>query len=165
MPMRHGEFGGSGAVLEGIFAFALWDSARRRLILMRDRLGIKPLFYAWQDGRLIFGSEIKAVLAGGAVDRDLDDQALMEYLWYGNAFEDRTIYRDVRALQAGWRLVIEDGRNRGLNLWWNIESWLARRTHQKANLTRCHHRGARQAVDEAAVTSATRQRRAGRPVL
>src|SRR6185437_14710162 len=67
--------------LEGIFAFALWDAARRRLILMRDRLGIKPLFYAWHDGRLAFGSEIKAVLAGGTVDRSLDDQALMEFLW------------------------------------------------------------------------------------
>jgi asparagine synthase (glutamine-hydrolysing) len=110
--------------LEGIFAFALWDAARRRLILMRDRLGIKPLFYGWQDGRLTFGSEIKAVLAGGAVGRDLDDQALMEYLWYGNAFEDRTIYRDVRTLQPGWRLVIEDGRTR-VEPWWNIEAWLA----------------------------------------
>jgi len=110
--------------LEGIFAFALWDSTRRRLILMRDRLGIKPLYYAWQDGRLAFGSEIKAVLAGGEVDQSLDDQALMEYLWYGNAFEDRTIYRDVRALQPGWRLVIEDGHAR-LEPWWKIEAWLA----------------------------------------
>jgi asparagine synthase (glutamine-hydrolysing) len=109
--------------LQGIFAFALWDSVRRRLILMRDRLGIKPLFYAWQDGRLAFGSEIKAVLAGCAVDRSLDEQALMEFLWYGNAFEDRTIYRAVRALQPGWRLVIEDGRAR-LEPWWKVEAWL-----------------------------------------
>jgi asparagine synthase (glutamine-hydrolysing) len=111
--------------LEGIFAFALWDSARRRLILMRDRLGIKPLFYAWQGGRLAFGSEIKAVLASGAVDRGLDDQALMEFLWYGNAFEERTIYRGVRALQPGCRMVIEDGQPR-LDSWWNVGTWLAR---------------------------------------
>jgi asparagine synthase (glutamine-hydrolysing) len=111
--------------LEGIFAFALWDSARRRLILMRDRLGIKPLFYAWQGGRLAFGSEIKAVLAGGAVDRGLDDQALMEFFWYGNAFEERTIYRGVRALQPGCRMVIEDGQAR-LESWWNVGTWLAR---------------------------------------
>ncbi len=111
--------------LEGIFAFALWDSARRRLILMRDRLGIKPLFYAWQGGRLAFGSEIKAVLASGAVDQEVDDQALMEYLWYGNAFEERTIYRGVRALPPGCRLVVEDGQAR-LESWWNLEAYLAR---------------------------------------
>lgn len=111
--------------LEGIFAFALWDSASRRLILMRDRFGIKPLFYAWCGERLIFGSEIKAVLAGGVADRSLDDQALMEFLWYGNPFEERTIYRAVRALQPGFRLVIEEGRAR-LEPWWSIGSWLAR---------------------------------------
>jgi asparagine synthase (glutamine-hydrolysing) len=110
--------------LEGIFAFALWDSARRRLILMRDRLGVKPLFYAWRDGRLAFGSEIKAVLAAGAVDRALDDQALSEFLWYGNAFEERTIYRGVRSLQPGGRMVIEGGQAR-LETWWQVEACLA----------------------------------------
>jgi asparagine synthase (glutamine-hydrolysing) len=110
--------------LEGIFAFALWDSSRRRLILMRDRLGIKPLFYSWFGERLAFGSEIKAVLAGGEVDRTLDDQALMEYLWYGNAFEERTIYRGVQVLQPGCRLIIEDGQAR-LESWWNVGKWLA----------------------------------------
>jgi asparagine synthase (glutamine-hydrolysing) len=111
--------------LEGMFAFALWDGARRRLVLMRDRLGIKPLFYAWHDGYLAFGSEIKAVLAAGEVDRRLDDQAFTEYLWYGNAFEDRTIYRGVRALPPGHRLVMEDGRGR-IDAWWRIEEWLTR---------------------------------------
>jgi asparagine synthase (glutamine-hydrolysing) len=109
--------------LEGIFAFALWDADCRRLILMRDRLGVKPLFYAWRDGRLAFGSEIKAVLAAGGVKRDSDDQAFMEFLWYGNAFEDRTIYRDVRSLQPGCRLVVEGGQMR-LESWWNVGAWL-----------------------------------------
>ena len=109
--------------LEGIFAFALWDAACHRLILMRDRLGVKPLFYAWRDGRLAFGSEIKAVLAAGEVKLDSDDQALMEFLWYGNAFEDRTIYRDVRSLQPGCRLVVEHGQVR-LESWWNVGAWL-----------------------------------------
>jgi asparagine synthase (glutamine-hydrolysing) len=114
--------------LEGIFAFALWDAARRRLILMRDRLGIKPLFYSWQGGRLAFGSEIKAILAGGEVDRSVDDQALVEFLWYGNSFEERTIFRGVRALQPGSRLVIEAGQAR-LETWWRVEAWLAHARH------------------------------------
>lgn len=109
--------------LEGIFAFALWDAARRRLVLMRDRLGVKPLFYAWRDGCLAFGSEIKAVLAAGGIDRSVDDQALAEYLWYGNAFEDRTIYRDVRSLQPGHRLIVENGHSR-IEAWWRLEDWL-----------------------------------------
>jgi asparagine synthase (glutamine-hydrolysing) len=113
------------ARLEGIFAFALWDAARQRLVLMRDRLGIKPLFYARRGESLAFGSEIKAVLAGLDCDRGIDDQAFAEYLWYGNAFEDRTIYTEVRALQPGHRLVIESGRLR-IEPWWRIEDWLAR---------------------------------------
>jgi asparagine synthase (glutamine-hydrolysing) len=109
--------------LEGIFAFALWDRARRRLVLMRDRLGIKPLFYAHRGGRLAFGSEIKAVFAGIDADRVPDEQALVEYLWYGNAFEERTLYRGVRALPPGCRLIVEDGRER-LEVWWRVETWL-----------------------------------------
>jgi asparagine synthase (glutamine-hydrolysing) len=132
--------------LEGIFSFALWDSRRRRLVLMRDRLGVKPLFYAWSGEQLAFGSEIKAVLAGLDIDRSIDDQALSEYLWYGNAFEDRTIYRNVRALEPGHQLIVEEGDARiiyrniralepghqlivdddgaRINAWWRIEQWL-----------------------------------------
>ncbi len=111
--------------IEGMFAFALWDASRRRLVLMRDRLGIKPLFYAWSGGRLAFGSEIKAVFAAGGIDRAIDEQALAEYLWYGNAFEERTIYRAVRSVPPGHWLVVEDGKAR-LEPWWRIEDWLER---------------------------------------
>jgi asparagine synthase (glutamine-hydrolysing) len=120
------------ARLEGLFAFALWDAACRRLVLMRDRLGIKPLFFSWRNGRLVFGSEIKAVFVGGETDRSIDTQALAEYLWYGNAFEDRTIYGGVRALEPGHRLVIEDGNAR-IEPWWRIEDWLARAPRQHSD--------------------------------
>ena len=109
--------------LEGMFALALWDARQRKLILMRDRLGIKPLFYTWQDGRLVFGSEIKAVLAGGEPSRDIDQQGLAEYLWYGNTFEDRTIYRYVHSLKPGYRLVVEGG-SLTVAPYWTIEEWL-----------------------------------------
>ncbi len=110
--------------LEGIFAFALWDSRRKRLVLMRDRLGVKPLFYSWADGRLTFGSEINALMVAGGVDTAIDEQALSEYLWYGNTFEDRTMYRGVRSLPPGHWLVVEDGNVR-VEAWWKVEAWLS----------------------------------------
>jgi len=109
--------------LEGIFAFALWDPTLHRLTLMRDRLGVKPIFYGESSIGLAFGSEIKAVLAAGGVDTSLDDQGFSEYLWYGNTFEDRTFYKGVRALEPGHWLIIE-GNKRRLESWWRIEEWL-----------------------------------------
>jgi asparagine synthase (glutamine-hydrolysing) len=109
--------------LEGIFAFALWDPTKKRLVLMRDRLGVKPLFYAWADGSLLFGSEIKALLAAGGMDTEIDPQALREYMWFGNAYEDRTIYRSVRSLMPGHWMVVEDGRPR-VAPYWRLEDWL-----------------------------------------
>jgi len=111
--------------LEGIFALALWDPGHQRLVLMRDRLGVKPLFYGESAYGLAFGSEIKAVRAAGGVDGSLDDQSFSEYLWYGNSFEDRTFYKGVRALEPGHWLVIEGGRCR-IESWWRIEEWLER---------------------------------------
>ena len=111
--------------LEGIFAFALWDPKQQRLVLMRDRLGVKPLYYANSALGLAFGSEIKAVLAAGGVDTAVDDQAFAEYLWYGNTYEDRSFYRGVRALEPGHWMIIESGRHR-IEAWWKIEDWLSR---------------------------------------
>ncbi len=109
--------------LEGIFALAIWDPIEQRLVLMRDRLGVKPLFYGECTDGLAFGSEIKAVLAAGGVDTALDDQALAEYLWYGNSYGSRTFYRGVRALEPGHWMVIERGKRR-LEPWWRVEEWL-----------------------------------------
>jgi asparagine synthase (glutamine-hydrolysing) len=109
--------------LEGIFSFALWDPSQHRLVLMRDRLGVKPLFFGDCRYGLAFGSEIKAVLAAEGVGTDLNDQAFSEYLWYGNSYGDRTFYKGVHALEPGHWLVIENGR-RTLGAWWRIEEWL-----------------------------------------
>jgi len=109
--------------LEGIFALALWDPAAKRLILMRDRLGIKPLYWGYCTLGLAFGSEIKAVLAAGGLDTALDDQAMREYLWFGNTHEDRTFYRGVRQLLPGHWLIAEAGKTR-IEPWFRIEEWL-----------------------------------------
>jgi len=82
--------------LEGMFAFALWDARRETLLLARDRLGIKPLFVAPLSGGVLFGSEMKSLLATGLVPRDLDWQALDEFLAYTFIPAPRTIYRAIR---------------------------------------------------------------------
>ena len=121
----YAEWGPAGLTrLEGMFALALWDAPRQRLLLMRDRLGIKPLYYAWHGGQLAFGSEIKAVLAGVNADRGTDEQAFAEYLWYGNTFDERTMYRGVRSLPPGHRLIVAEGRC-VVEPWWGIEEWLS----------------------------------------
>jgi asparagine synthase (glutamine-hydrolysing) len=95
--------------LRGMFAFALWDSARRRLWLVRDRLGIKPLHYALSRDGLYFGSEIKAILAAGWAARELDVRALDELFAFGFVLDPRTLFRSVRRLGAGQWLLYEGG--------------------------------------------------------
>jgi len=89
----------------GMFAFAVWDQRQRRLFLARDRLGKKPLYYAVVDGTLIFGSEIKALLAFPGLDRTLDLQAVSDYFSLLYIPSPKTIFRQVRKLPPGHYLV------------------------------------------------------------
>ena len=95
--------------LRGMFAIALWDAPRQRLMLARDRVGIKPLFYAFRDGRLVFGSELKAIARSGLMPLDLDPGSLQQYLRYGYVPAPRTIYRGIRKLEPGHVLTCENG--------------------------------------------------------
>ena len=107
--------------LEGIFSIALWDSKLQRLILMRDRLGVKPLFYGESSYGLTFGSEIKAVLTAGGIDTSFND-SISEYMWYGNAYGNRTFYRGVHSLEPGHWLINENGQQK-IEPWWKLEDW------------------------------------------
>ncbi len=98
----------SFAMLEGMFAMAVWDSAERRLHLVRDRFGIKPLYYHADAKSLVFGSEIKALLASGEVARDLDWRGLHEYLYYNTALGERTMFAGVLKLLPGHMLTLDD---------------------------------------------------------
>jgi asparagine synthase (glutamine-hydrolysing) len=104
--------------LRGMFAFAVWDRDARRGVLVRDRLGIKPLYYAIVDGLVIFGSELKCVLASGRVGAELDPEAIAAYLTLGYVPGAMTPLRQVRKLQAGERLVVEGGRAT-VERWWS----------------------------------------------
>jgi asparagine synthase (glutamine-hydrolysing) len=91
----------------GMFAFAVWDRTRRRLFLTRDRYGIKPLYYTRQANSVLFGSEVKALLAHPACRCRLDVEALVEYFTFQNFLTDRTLFADVRLLPPGTHLTIE----------------------------------------------------------
>jgi asparagine synthase (glutamine-hydrolysing) len=96
--------------LRGMFAFAIWDRTRDTLLLVRDRLGVKPLFYAvTADGDLVFGSEIKSLVASGLIDAELDAAGLPEYFATGHSAGGGTLYRGVRKLEPGHFLVWRNG--------------------------------------------------------
>jgi len=94
---------GADALLRfnGMFALALWDRRERKLLLARDRYGIKPVYYAEENGVFAFGSEQKAITASGAIPTDLDPAALLEYFTFQNIFTDRTLMKSIRLLPAG----------------------------------------------------------------
>jgi asparagine synthase (glutamine-hydrolysing) len=107
--------------LRGMFAVGLWDRKKRLLLLARDRAGIKPLHYIERDGRLYFGSEIKSLIAAGAVDREIDLQALDHYLSFLYAPPDRSMFKGVRKLPPGHFLSWQDGRAT-LTRYWAISA-------------------------------------------
>lgn len=101
--LRHGLSGLEA--LDGMFALALWDADRERLVLMRDRVGKKPLYWAEHRGGLIFASEAKALRCVPGFDLDLDPDRIPEYLTFGYVSTPQSIFRGVRRLPAGHRLL------------------------------------------------------------
>ncbi len=96
--------------LNGIFAFAVWDRGARTLTLARDHLGVKPLYYHWKDGRLIFSSEIKGILAHAGVSRQIDTDALNLYFRFQYVPGPRTMFAGIRKLIPGHALTIRAGQ-------------------------------------------------------
>ncbi len=97
--------------LRGMFAFALWDRNRQTFFLARDRLGVKPMYYAvLDDGLLLFGSELKSLLAHGGLKRDIDPLAVEEYFALGYVAEPRTIFKQAKKLPPGHMLSIRRGQ-------------------------------------------------------
>ena len=96
----------------GMFAFAIWDSSRKELFCARDRIGIKPFYYAVSDGKLVFASEIKAILATGAVPREANPEGLKDYLTFQFCLGEKTLFRHIRKLEPGYalRAKVRDGQ-------------------------------------------------------
>jgi len=96
--------------LRGMFAFALYDERRRKLLLARDRLGKKPLHYALDGGRLWFGSEIKSILTVAPELADIDREALLQYMYFGYIPDPLTAFTKIQKLPPGYLLEFEDGK-------------------------------------------------------
>ncbi len=106
--------------LSGMFAFALWDERRRRLLIARDRVGKKPLFYSERGGSLSFASELGALMADPAITREVDPAAIDCYLAYGYIQAPRSIWSSVKKLPPAHTLVWEDGQTR-IERYWRLD--------------------------------------------
>ena len=104
----------------GMFALAVWDKVERRLLLIRDRLGVKPLYFGWDGVSLWFGSELKALRAYGHWQPEIDRSALADYFYYGYINAPRTIYRDVFKLEPGHWLELKQGGEPVIRRYWSV---------------------------------------------
>ena len=121
--------------LRGMFGFALWDSEKRRLLLARDHMGQKPVFYAQgADGSFAFASEPKAILSTGIVPREVDMEALWHYMSLRYLPDDRSLFKGVVKLPAAHYAVWEDGRIR-TERYWHLATFEPKRTGTAEELT------------------------------
>jgi asparagine synthase (glutamine-hydrolysing) len=103
--------------LRGMFALALWDAKKKSLLLARDPMGIKPLYYARSGGNFLFASEIRPLLGTGLIPRKLDPTGVLSYLEFGSVCEPWTVIEGVSALPAGTVLILEKGSVRFQEYW------------------------------------------------
>ncbi len=105
--------------IEGDYAIALWDARREQLVLVRDRIGVKPLYFYHRDGRFIFGSEIKAILQHPAVVADVDEDALYHYLTFLTTPAPNTLFRGIQKIPAGHLALIKRDGSLELKRYWD----------------------------------------------
>src|SRR5258708_18398395 len=105
--------------VHGMFALALWDARVRKVVLARDRLGKKPLYYSLRDGRCLFASELKALVAHGGISRELDPEALVQYLASESVPAPKSIYKNVSKLPAA-HIAVLDERGFRVRRYWDL---------------------------------------------
>jgi asparagine synthase (glutamine-hydrolysing) len=123
--------------LAGMFGIALWDIPRKRLVLARDRLGQKPLFIARLPQGVLFGSEIKSLIATNLVPRAIDPQALDEYLTYNFIPAPRSIYCAIRKIAPGTTLTIERDGTEHVQTYWSVPTVPVRSATESEWIDRC----------------------------
>jgi asparagine synthase (glutamine-hydrolysing) len=104
----------------GMFAIAIWDDEKKELFLARDRIGIKPLYYYFKDGKLIFGSEIKSILEAGCVNKEVDLQSMYYYLGYEFVPAPNTMFKNIYKLRQGHYAIFKNG-NLKIEKYWDLK--------------------------------------------
>ena len=141
----------AASALNGIFAYALWDRDTRRLLLVRDRAGIKPLYYAATPGGLAFGSEIKSLFASGLIAPMLDSRHVAEYLLFRQVAGPENLFRGVVSLPPGHVLDVTPAGSGQPRAYWRVTDEPAEFTGSYADavdaVDLCPARGSREAVD------------------
>ncbi len=116
--------------LRGMFAFAIWDSEKQSLFIARDRMGIKPLYYAHIGSKLIYASEIRAILSSGQVEAKTDKSTVFEFLRFQTVFAPRTMITGVQMLEPGCYLTFDNTGLR-INRWWDAEKFIGKNQGDK----------------------------------
>lgn len=120
--LRLYESEGEGCIakLDGMFAIAIWDARKQQLVLARDRVGKKPLFYYNSSASFIFGSEVKSLLQHPAISADIDPSVLPEFFMFGYVPAPATFYRNIRQLPPGSVLVVRAGKPPQMRRYWSL---------------------------------------------
>lgn len=106
--------------LRGMFAFAIWDSRKQGLFLVRDHFGVKPLYYSHEGGTFRFASQVKSLLAGGGIETTPDPAGRVGFFLLGSVPEPHTLFKEIRALPAGSTLWIDSKGNQNLEVYFSI---------------------------------------------
>src|SRR6266700_748225 len=109
--------------LRGMFAIALYDERKKSLLLGRDRLGKKPLYYAEHQGRLYFGSEIKTILAVAPELAEIDPEGLLDFFYFGYILDPRSAFRSIRKLPAGHWIEFKNGSLSAAQQYWDVPTY------------------------------------------
>ncbi len=106
--------------LRGMFAIALWDNKKEELFLIRDRVGIKPLYYTIQENRIVFASEIKAILKDLTIKREVDEESLYHYLSFLTTPAPNTLFKNIKKLPGGCFLKINKSGKKEITRYWDV---------------------------------------------
>lgn len=115
---------------KGMFVFAVWDRSERKLFIARDRMGVKPLYYYYNDDFLIFSSEIRSILASGLIKRKLNKQAVYDYLQYQSVSSPISIVEGIQQLEAGYYMEVHHAKV-SFKQYWNIAALKENRQYDK----------------------------------